>query len=140
MENNTFESTSISDILVNYNTAIKLASEKIKINNWKTNFTIDNIILDIKDFKSTISQNQRKKLRNKIVKVIKKQNLRSINALLNFVSKEILVRGIIYKVQISEKEETIQKLRKDWLFARDLAQQALTAYKAEKGDFYKKRV
>lgn len=44
------------------------------------------------------------------------------------------------KILPSLKEQEIQNKRKAWLKLRDEADQALKAYKEEKGDFYKKRL
>jgi hypothetical protein len=143
--NNIIQSTSPKDIVNNYNEALEIIQEKIKKEGWRTNISsFENLKISESDIsgvmftKNTVSQNFRKKLRNKINIVIKKKSLKSINSLLGLVSKDLLKLETNYKIKISEKEEKIQKAKKDWKEAQALAENYLKIYKEEKGNYYKK--
>lgn len=85
--------------------------------------------------KNFYSQNQRKKYNSAINRVVKKATRRSANHLLYVISKITGENKI--QVTLGTKEREIQAKRKAWLKLRDEADKALTAYKEEKGDFYK---
>lgn len=138
-----FESISIEHLVENFNKALEIIQEKAKEKGWRLSWKeLSDVKIEEKDLlKSLISQNSRKKFRNKINRVLKKGSLKSINSLLNYGFKIISSNWAIesqWKVKISEKEEAIQKARKNWKEAQILADQYLKAYKEEKGDFYKK--
>ncbi|MDD5648833.1 MAG: hypothetical protein PHF86_00180 [Candidatus Nanoarchaeia archaeon] len=136
-----FESISIEHLVENFNKALEIIQEKVKEKGWRLSWKeLSDIKIEEKDLlKSLISQNSRKKFRNKINRVLKKGSLKSINSLLNYGFKIISPNTESqWKVKISEKEEAIQKARKNWKEAQVLADQYLKVYKEEKGDFYKK--
>jgi hypothetical protein len=122
MEREKFNSTNPVKLAEKINKAYKIINEKIKCEKWR--IIKEFKILSEKDFKD-LSKNERKKIRNRINRVLYKTSLRNINN---------LTRG---KIIISEKEEKIQKARKDWLEARNLANEYLNNYKKEKENFYK---
>ena len=86
-----------------------------------------------------LSKNQLKKINKYLNGVNKKMTLRNVNSLLHLLYKTF---EPIKKIQVkkSEKEEEIQKKRKEWLKLRDKAEKALLEYKNEKGDYYKERM
>lgn len=136
-----FESISIEHLVENFNKALEIIQEKAKEKGWRLSWKeLSDVKIEEKDLlKSLISQNSRKKFRNKINRVLKKGSLKSINSLLNYGFKIISPNTESqWKVKISEKEEAIQKARKNWKEAQVLADQYLKVYKEEKGDFYKK--
>ena len=87
---------------------------------------------------NNLSKNQLKKINMYLNSLDKKMTMRKINSFLNLFYKTF---ELTEKVQIkkSEKEEKIQKARKEWLKLRDEAEKALKIYKDEKGDYYKKQ-
>ncbi len=86
-----------------------------------------------------LSKNQLKKINKYLNGVNKKMTLKNVNSFLHLLYKTFEPTK---KVQIrkSEKEEKIQKKRKEWLKLRDEAEKALLEYKTEKGDYYKERM
>jgi flagellar biosynthesis chaperone FliJ len=85
--------------------------------------------------------NQRKKLKNKINGCIHKKSMRAINTFLHFLHRHVYKETTTAPcVKVSEKEERIQKARKEYVEARKLAMEYHKAYKDEKGDFYKNRI
>jgi len=63
-------------------------------------------------------------------------SVNSINKLLHLVHKRILKLDTYPKLRCV-KHDKIQKLRTDWKKQQLIADQMLTEYKKEKGDFYK---
>jgi len=96
-----------------------------------------NELENLKYHLSDLSLNQRKKLRNLLLKANYSMSLRSINRFLHFLYKNILHSDKRVRIKVSEKEEEIQKLRKEWIENRDKTKVALFLYKETKGDFYK---
>lgn len=86
-----------------------------------------------------LSKNQIKKVNKYLNSLEKKMTMRKVNSFLHLFYKTF---EPIEKVQIrkSEKEEEIQRKRKEWLKLRDEAEKALLEYKNEKGDYYKERM
>jgi len=122
----------------------------------KINKTLDNIETWVRlmDYRTVGDMNIYKKM-NIHVGNLSKNQLKKVNKYLNRVNKKMTLRGVnsilhlLYKtfeptkkVQIrkSEKEEEIQRKRKEWLKLRDEAEKALLEYKNEKGDYYKERM
>lgn len=98
-----------------------------------------NIYKNIPISTHNLSKSQLKKVNRYLNRVNKKMTLRGVNSLLHILYKTF---EPIEKVQIkkSEKEEEIQRKRKEWLKLRDEAEKALLEYKTEKGDYYKERM
>lgn len=92
---------------------------------------------NLKDRILNLSQNQRKKLRNFLLKAEYRMSLRSINRFLHFLYKNVLQSDKRVRIKPSIKEEEIQMRRKEWVDARNKAEMALFIYKKSKGDFYK---
>jgi len=84
-----------------------------------------------------LSLNQKKKLRNLLIKANYKMSLKSINKFLHFLYKNILKSDKRVNIKISDKENIIQKNRIEWIKARDNANTALSIYKKSKKNFYK---
>jgi hypothetical protein len=108
------------------------------------------------------SKNRKKKLNKYVGRFRKKKSIASANRLLWFLRNRILSKegtetvtsswGGIYtknvvtmpdfdavKILPPLKEQLIQEKRKKWKEAQLIADQLLTEYKEEKGDYYKKR-
>jgi len=90
----------------------------------------------------TISKNKRKKINQYIFSLERKITMRNANSFLHFIYKTMNNNepNSSIKIIISEKEEKIQMLRKQWLKMRNESDILLKSYKDEKGDFYKKRL
>jgi len=90
----------------------------------------------------TISKNKRKKINQYIFSLERKITMRNANSFLHFIYKTMNNNepNSSIKIIISEKEEKIQMLRKQWLRMRNESDNLLKSYKDEKGDFYKKRL
>ncbi len=90
----------------------------------------------------TISKNKRKKINQYIFSLERKITMRNANSFLHFIYKTMNNNepNSSIKIIISEKEEKIQMLRKQWLKMRNESDNLLKSYKDEKGDFYKKRL
>jgi len=114
-----------TDLVTKYDKAVKITKEKIAKENWRVTGEFYELTLD--SFRDS-SRTSRKKLRNRINRVLYKPTLRNINTLTHA------------KVKISEKEEEIQRKRKEWKKAQAIAERLLIEYKEEKGDFYKERI
>lgn len=81
-----------------------------------------------------------KKIQRKMHKVAKKTTLRGVNTYIHYLSKHLYrLDQCPMRVNLSEKELSIQKARKEWVTARDAAQKTLVNYKTLKGDFYKQQ-
>lgn len=108
-----------------------------------------------------MSKNRRKKFNKYLRRFNNKKSLYSINLFFHFLYKDVLTLGEVdekkeevnkwwtriirtpkgfkkVKVEPSKKHLTIQEKRKKWKEAQAIANQLLTEYKEEKGDYYKK--
>lgn len=87
----------------------------------------------------TLSNNQRKKIRNLILMIDRKRTLRSFNKFLHHLCKNVLEVDYRVNIKISEKEEKLNNMRKQWKIARDKYELLLDEFKEERGDFYKEK-
>jgi hypothetical protein len=78
-----------------------------------------------------------KRFKRYLKQAINKKSLYTINRILNYVHKRVLKLEKSPKM-VCDKHNSIQKMRKEWLKQQAIADQLLTQYKLEKGDFYKK--
>lgn len=81
------------------------------------------------------SQKQRKRYNKAVNRVAKKATRRSINHLLYIISK--ITGETKVRVELGYKEKEIQRKRKAWKELQAKADEALSTYKKEKGEFYK---
>ena len=77
-----------------------------------------------------------KRFKRYLKQSIHTKSIYSINKLLNLVHKRILELDYSPKI-VCDKHEKIQKLRKDYLEYKKIADKLLLEYKEEKGNFYK---
>jgi len=132
------------------NNGITYTYNQIEINN-KIHSTIDSICKFIKENNYQVSGNieelyyitwkhlskrQMKKIQKYCFWIETKPTLRNINTFLCLLSRIFDLHRI--KINISLKEDKIQKARKEWLKIRNLSDILLSQYKLEKGNFYKK--
>ena len=87
-------------------------------------------------FKKNMCKSRRKKIAKRLWKVEQKMSRRNINALFLVLRKLGIIEENI-KINVSHKEQLIQKKRKAWKKLRNEADIALKSYKKEKGNFYK---
>lgn len=111
----------------------------VKQNNYQVTGEIDEFYgvsgpLGRKNF----SKNQMKNIQKACYSVDKHPSLRRINSFLRLISSYFEIEKV--KIKVSAKEEKIQKLRKEWLKARNESDRLLAEYKKEKGDFYKNKL
>jgi transcriptional regulator of heat shock response len=98
------------------------------------------LILQSTESLFNLSKNQKKKINNYIFSLQKKISLKRVNLffnLLNNYMKNTDTTSAI-RVLISEKEEKIQKYRKERIKANLETERLLELYKEEKVNFYKK--
>lgn len=82
-----------------------------------------------------LSKNQLKKINKYIIGLEKKLTMRKINSFFHLLTKTCGCEWT--RVKYSEKEEKIQKARKEMLKAKESYENLLSIYKTEKGDYYK---
>ena len=85
---------------------------------------------------NNLTKSQRKHIAKRLWNVEKKPSRRSINTLFLVLRKFGVIKENI-KIELSKKEQDIQRKRKIWLKLRNEAETALNNYKKEKGNFYK---
>ena len=88
------------------------------------------------DLSKLTSLNSRKNLAKRMYRLQKRKSVRSLNVFF-FVAERLGLISHSIKIQVSSKEQAIQKARKDWKVLQAQADAALKVYKDEKGDFYK---
>lgn len=102
----------------------------------KNNFQLKGAMQEGKlDFPST---SKKKVLRNYLTRLSRRMSIKHANQFLHFLYKKIYKLDTALYVDLSEKELKIQAAKKAWKEVQKKADEAHTAYKAEKGDFYKK--
>jgi hypothetical protein len=106
----------------------------VTVNGYRVEGDLKHLNLDI----SKVSMTRMKKIQKYCYWINKKPSLKKINTFLGLLSRTFDVERV--KVKISEKEEKIQKSRKEWIKARNESERLLALYKPEKGDFYKKKL
>jgi hypothetical protein len=121
------------EVIEKINKTIALIEAWISENNYQISGKIDR---NLEDKWSNLSKSQVKKIQRYCFWIERKPSLRNVNTFFGILSKYFKIERV--HVKISAKEEAIQKSRKEWIKARNEADKALKAYKAEKGDFYKK--
>ena len=87
------------------------------------------------DFK-LVGIRMEKRFKRYLKKAYYNRTLASVNSLLHLVHKRILKDNKAPKI-VSERHNTIQKLRKEWKHYQTIADNMLAQYKTAKGDFYK---
>jgi hypothetical protein len=115
---------------------LKTVNEYVKHNNFRISMDPESLVVDldkIRNFSHTCDKHVNARLRQ----LNRKQSIRRINTTMHWLFKHILGEAKYPVVKISEKEELIQKKRKEWKEARDKAEELLKEYKKEKGNFYK---
>lgn len=86
---------------------------------------------------SELGVRDKKRLKRRLNKIIRRKSLSSINSLLRFLSRKLGVDV----VKIAEpKHDEIQKLRKEWKVLQSQSDAALLKYKKSKGDYYKLKI
>lgn len=95
-------------------------------------------LLGIKKALTFDSRKKMKVLRNYINRLDKKVSMRNANMFLHFLFRVIYKQDAHPRVELSDKEQKIQQARKAWKKVAMEAETLRLAYKAEKGDFYKK--
>ena len=136
---NIFETNNTRELVSIYNDFIKILNTKIE----KTTYNGEPVYhLTFNPSELTALELKEAGIRNiKRFKRYLKQawnitSINSINKLLHLVHKRILKLDKYPKL-ICDKDDKIQKLRKDWKKQQLIAEQLLTEYKREKSDFYK---
>lgn len=143
----------ISQLNTNFNSTIKLFNQLVKDNDWILKLNNENVDeLKLKGLFSigssdkinhkidwNLSLNSRKALAKRMYYFSKKKSLHTANMMFSLFKKLDVINDNV-KVNVSTKEQEIVRKRTAY---RDLMKQtevARLAYKAEKGDFYKKRM
>lgn len=85
-----------------------------------------------------LSKNKEKYLRRLMHRVLVRPSWCNANLYLHFLFKKCLGLDSFPRIERSEKEEKIQAARKAWKKSAAETEKLRLAYKAEKGDFYKK--
>jgi hypothetical protein len=125
----TYNQSEINNIV---NNTIDIIEKEIKINNYQVNGKIQHYEFEHKN----LSKRQMKRIQKYCYWIEINPSLRRINTFLGLLSRTYGVERI--RVNVSLKEQKIQKLRAEWLSVRYAAENALSRYKFEKCDFYKK--
>jgi hypothetical protein len=125
----TYNQSEINNIV---NNTIDIIEKEVKNNNYQVNGKIQYYEFEHKN----LSKRQMKRIQKYCYWIEKNPSLRRINTFFGLLSRTYGVERV--RVNVSLKEQKIQKLRAEWLSARYTAENALSRYKAEKGDFYKK--
>ena len=115
----------VNDIIVNNDYVLKIdGNEKLKIVNinW--------------DYDVYLSKNARKNLAKRITNFNKKNSLKTINIMF-LVFRKLGAIGENIKVNVSHKEQEINRLRKVYKLMRAKTEEARLMYQKEKGNFYK---
>jgi len=84
------------------------------------------------------SKSKDKVLRNYLWRTGKHTSMAQANKFLHFLYKKVYKFSSAPRIEYSEKELKIKESRKAWKKVQLEADTLLAAYKAEKGDFYKK--
>lgn len=146
METNTLENTdnridtnNPKELVNIYNDFIKKLEEKVK--NTKYNgeqiYTLSGELSELSALQLNESGIRNIKRFKRYLKLaMYGGSINSINKLLHLAHKRILKLDKYPKL-VSIKHDKIQKLRADWKKQQLIADQLLTEYKKEKGDFYK---
>lgn len=119
---------------INKNKTLTEATEILNTNAVKFDWNITNVIDETK--LSFSSQNQKKKYQRAINMACKKGTRRAFNSLFYVMHRNGCDN---VKVELGAKEQAIQAKRKIWKKLQAESELALTAYKEEKGTFYKDR-
>lgn len=132
---------------VNYE-LIEKALENIKTFARKNNYQIKDAnnlewyeLMDsnfLKNFEA-LSLRKKKKLYDLIARFNKHETIANANKLLHFIFTKIHQGDKRVKILPSAKELAIQQKRKEYKAALELVKKAYADYKAEKGEFYKKK-
>lgn len=132
MKTNKKNSSDIELTTENFNSITNLIRNNLK--DWQI------VGLDLNDLPNIInekvkitSQNQKKKIKKAIFDLEIKVTISHINRLLK-------VSGINAKVELSEREKSIKRLRASYVEYRNYTEKFLNEYKLEKGDYYKNRI
>lgn len=139
IESNKITSNDAKDLVQGVLTAVETINEVVLKKGWRAPNSIinENILLPLV---LAMTLNQRKKLKKKINNCINKKGLRAINTFLHFLHSYVYKESkTVPDVRVSLKEEKIQKARKTYVEARNLAEKYRKIYKEEKGNFYKKK-
>lgn len=94
--------------------------------------------LEFVEFKlDHLTQSGRKKLARRVKHLNKKKGgYRAFSSFLSMLKSRGIIKNSI-KIEQSEKEQKIQKFRKEYVKARQEAETLRLKYSKEKGDFYK---
>jgi|TARA_R110000824_G_scaffold156963_3_gene330360 hypothetical protein len=129
-----------TDLNINYYEAIKIITDVVKNKDFDIKIDGEEIeIIYLKPDFSELSRNGRKNIAKRLHYVNKKKTRKAINTLFLVMRRLGTIDNKIY-ITLGRKEQEIQNKRKIWNTVRNEAQQALDAYKKEKGDFYKKNL
>jgi transcriptional regulator of heat shock response len=134
-----YNTTKLKDSVIS---TIENIEKWIKEKNYRFKGDIDHFKMILQSTESlfNLSKNQKKKINNYIFSLQKKISLKRVNLffnLLNNYMKNTDTTSAI-RVLISEKEEKIQKYRKEWIKVNLETERLLELYKEEKVNFYKK--
>ena len=110
----------------------KVCNEK----NYRYSYDPSTVIIDLNEIYNW-SWTRIKHVNRKILYLNRNMSLRRINTTTHWLLKHILNDRNNLNVRVSEKEELIQRKRKEWKEAQLKANLLLEEYKKEKGDFYK---
>lgn len=144
----------ISQLNTNFNSTIKLFNDLVKENNWVVKLNNENVDeLKLKGIFSigssnnkinhkidwNLSLNSRKALAKRMYYFNVKKTVKTANMLFSIFKKLDVINDNV-KVDVSTKEQEIVRKRKAYKDLMKQTEVARLAYKAEKGDFYKKRM
>lgn len=114
-----------------------------EIKKW-SNYMGYRIVGDIDNLKTNripvgnLSKSQLKKINQMMLILEKKMTLRNVNLFLHLITKLFTWEKV--QIKVSEKEEAIQKARKEWKKSQAESEKLLQIYKQEKGNFYKEQM
>jgi len=93
--------------------------------------------LEFVEFKlDHLTQGGRKKLARRIRHANKKQGYRAFSSFISMLKSRDIIKNNI-KIELSDKEKTIQLYRKEYVKVRKELETLRLKYVTEKGDFYK---
>ena len=130
---NRIESNILRELSTTYNEFIEKLKKSLK---GKEHYRLTSDLVTIDLSKHDIGIRDIKRFKRYLKQAVYIRSINSINKLFNLVYKKILKMDKYPKL-ICDKHDKIQKLRADWKKQQLIADQLLTDYKNEKGDFYK---
>jgi hypothetical protein len=109
-----------------------LIKDNLKIKDWEITGDIDRVSEFMEDkIMTTLSLSQKKKLKKSIYNLVNRFTIHRLNTLFKYFNIKYV------KIDLSEKEKEIIKIRKEYLELRNLTIETYTKYKSIKGDYYR---